>query len=134
MMHWKTTGKVKALIVVIFFILNFVFSKPMPGQLNVGQYFLPLIFGAFMMPLVIKMNALLRSQKIEQPCWNDNPFRFRNPLIFNQFAAWFMIASGSGMILGTGVIYLLFNSFGLLALMFGLGILIGVKLTVKWFG
>ena len=135
MKNWNKTGKIKAVILAILCIPNLIISTPVVPNFGVVQFIMPLLFGSFALPLIIKINSSLSfiSQTIEKPNWNDNPLTFKRPLTFYQFGGWFMIAIGTSMIIGTAIRHHVFHTFGFTAVMFGVGILIGLKLTLRWF-
>lgn len=134
MKNWNKTGHIKTIILGILFFLNLIVTSPVVPKLGVAQYLLPLIFGALVLPLIIRVNIGIGIGKIEAPSWNDNPLKFSRPLVFYQFGAWFMITNGSSMVLGSVIIHQTFHTFGFAAIMFGIGILIGIQLAMKWFG
>lgn len=133
MKYWNRTGKIKAGILVILFIPNLIFASPVVPKFGLFQVLMPLLFGSFALPLIVKVNSSFFGYKIEKPSWNSNPLRLNRPLVFFQFAAWSMIVSGTSMILGSGIVHQVFHTFGMVATMFGVGILIGIILTLKWF-
>lgn len=135
MRNWNKTGKIKAVILVIICIPNLLISTPIVPNFSVIQSLIPLLFGSFALPLIIKVNSSISSisQTLENPNWNDNPLTFKRPLTFYQFGGWFMITIGTSMIIGTAFRFQVFQTFGFTAVMFGTGILVGIKLTIKWF-
>ncbi len=133
MKNWNRTGKIKTGILAILFIPNLIFASPVVPQLGLFLVLMPLLFGSFALPLIVKVNSSFFGYKIEKPSWNANPLRLNRPLVFFQFGAWFMIVSGTSMILGSGIVYQVFHTFGLATVMFGIGMLIGITLTLKWF-
>lgn len=92
---------------------------------------MPLIFGSIAIPLITKFNAGL-GREIVKPTWNDNPLTLKRPLSFFHFGSFFLITVGLSILLGTAIKFHTLNFFGLTAISFGLGILIGIGLTLKW--
>lgn len=135
MNNWNKTGKIKAVILAVICIPNLLISAPIAPSFGVIQFIIPLLFGSLALPLIIKVNSSLSfvSQTLEKPNWNDNPLTFKRPLVFYQFGAWFMIVIGTSMIIGTALRQTILHTFGLTAIMFGIGILIGIKLMLRWF-
>jgi hypothetical protein len=132
MTNWNNIGKIKAAILAVLFILNLIFVSPISPTIGLIQILFVFVFGAFSTPLMIKINSSMRNSIIEQPSWNENPISKGRTLVFSQFVAWFMIINGIAMVLGSAIIYQVFNSFGLTAVFFGFGTLVGIELTLKW--
>ncbi len=130
MKNWNRIGKIKALVLAFLFITNFIFVSPVVVKIGFVQLIMPLLFGSFSVPLITKVNASIFGTNYKEPNWNDNPLKRNQSLAFYQFGAWFMIACGSGMVMGSGIIHRVFHPFGMTALLFGVGILIGVRLTI----
>lgn len=132
MKNWNRVGKIKAVILAFLFISNFIFVSPVVTEIGFVQLVIPLLFGSFAVPLIAKVNAAIfgTNSNNKEPNWNENPLKRNQPLAFYQFGAWFMITSGSGMVMGSGIIHRVFHPFGMSALLFGVGILIGVRLTI----
>ncbi len=134
MRNWNITGQIKALILFILSGLNLLNPVPPDWQgFNVLIIFVPLVLPLVVIPIMIKLLSNFGAE-IKQPSWNDNPLKFKRPLNFFHFASFFMICSGLALILGTVVRYQGFMSVGLVALSYGIGILGGIHLTVKFFG
>ena len=71
-------------------------------------------------------------REIIKPTWNDNPLTLKRPLSFFHFGAFFFMTIGISMLLGTAIKFQTLSFFGLTAISFGFGILIGIWLTLKW--
>lgn len=131
MKHWNKTGKIKAIIIAIVFLINLLTPFPVANQLDIIQILTPLFFGCIVIPIISKFNAM-RGREISKPDWNDSPFT-SNPLSMFYSMAFFFAASGLGMVLGTVVKFNTSNSIGFTAISFGLGIFIGIQIMLKWF-
>lgn len=132
MKHWNRTGKIKAFLLAIFSLPNLVApigANPQYGFLV--AILMPLIFGSIAIPVISKFNQFLFQREIVKPDWNNNPLKLKKPLTFFQFAAFFFLTVGLSMLIGTAVKYQSFNLFGLTVVSFGIGILIGISLTLK---
>lgn len=131
MKNWNRTGKVKAIILGLLFIPYII--KPIGAQPEMSSVMIimPLIFGAIAIPFITKINAAILGQVIEKPSWNDNPLNLIRPLRFFHFGAIFFLTSGVSMIIGTLIGFQKINLFGLYAISFGLGILIGIKILIR---
>ena len=134
MKKWNKTGKIKAIILGLLFLPNLLApigaqSKGLPIVMAV---LMPLIFGSIAIPFIAKINAAIFGQVIAKPNWNDNPLTLTRPLTFFHFGAYFCLTAGLSMLIGTGIKFQTFSNFGLTSVSFGLGILIGIWLTLKW--
>ena len=90
------------------------------------------ILGSFSIPLLAKFNSMIPGKEIARPDWNDNPLIRNRPLSYYQFAAIFFLTIGLSMLIGTAIKLQTFNQFALVSISFGVGILIGISLTLKW--
>lgn len=131
MKDWNKTGKIKAIILGVLFLPNII--KPIGAQPDFGfaMIVMPLIFGLIAIPFIAKINAAIFGQIIERPAWNDNPLTLKKPLIFFHFGAFFFLTTGLSMIIGTLMKFQQLNQFGLTAISFGAGILLGIQLLLK---
>jgi len=132
MKNWNKTGKIKAIVLGILALPNLLMPIGATGPKGFMMILVPLIFGAIAIPLIMKFNNAASGQEIVKPTWNDNPFVLKRPLSLFHFGSFFFLAVGISMLLGAGIRYQTLNSFGLIAVSFGLGILIGIWLTLKW--
>jgi len=132
MKNWNKTGKIKAIILLLIAILNLVMPFGATGEKDLATILMPLIFGSVILPLIAKFNEVVLGREIIKPNWNDNPFDIKLPLSFFYFGSLLLIAVGLSMILGTGIKYRMLNFFGFTPISFGIGILIGIWLTLKW--
>jgi hypothetical protein len=90
-----------------------------------------LIFGSIAIPLISKFNGSLMGREIAKPHWNDNPLKLKRPLSFFHFGAFFLLTVGLSIVLGTVIKFQSLSQFGLTAVFFGIGILIGINLTLN---
>jgi hypothetical protein len=132
MKNWNKTGKIKTILLAIFSLPNLIVPiGAFPQQGLFASILMPLIFGSIAVPLICKANQTFRNIEIVKPNWNNNPFKFKKPLTFFQFGAFFFLTLGFSMLVGTAIKYQLFNTFGLSLISFGIGLLIGIKVTLK---
>ena len=131
MKDWNKTGKIKAIILGILFLPNLI--KPIGAQPDFGftMIIMPLIFGVIAIKFITKINSAILGQVIERPTWNDNPLTLKRPLSFFHFGAFFFLTTGLSMIIGTLIKYQQLNQFGLTAISFGIGILLGIQLLLR---
>ena len=128
--NWNKIGKIKAIILILLFIPNIV----IPMNAGPSQGFMiitPLIFGSLFLPLLIKLNASIFGQEIIKPSWNESPITFKKPLNMFHFFAVFFIVIGVSMFIGTLIKFQEINETALSSLLFGVGILIGIFLTLR---
>lgn len=131
MKDWNRIGWTKSIILGILFLPNLI--KPIEAKLDFSftMVIMPVLFGAIAIPLIAKVNAAIFGQIIERPAWNDNPLVLKKPLRFFHFGAFFFLTTGLSMIVGTLVKFHQLNQFGLTTILFGFGILLGIRLLVK---
>jgi hypothetical protein len=133
MKNWNNTGKIKAILLALFTLPNLIAPiGALPQQGLLFSILMPLVFGIVAIPLISKLNQTLLNIEISKPNWNENPLKLNSPLTFFQFGAYFFLTIGLSMLIGTAVKYQLFNLFGMSSAFFGIGIFIGINLTLKW--
>jgi len=130
MKNWNRTGKIKAIILALVAIPNLI--APVEVHEGPGMIYMPFLFGCFAIPLIIKFNGTFLKREIIKPTWNDNPLTLKRPLAFFHFAAFFFMAVGLSMVLGTVIKFQTLSFMGLTSISFGLGILIGIEISLKW--
>jgi hypothetical protein len=124
---WNTTGKIKAIVIGLLAVMSLFNPLRVNGRLETALA--PFIIGIIMIPLIAKFNQFFLNKEIVKPIWNDNPFVMKRPLImFHTFSIFFLV-SGLSMVIGTGVKYQELNVLGLTAISFGLGMILGIRLT-----
>ncbi|MES2558172.1 MAG: hypothetical protein V4590_00415 [Bacteroidota bacterium] len=131
MENWNRTGKIKALVLALIALYNILIPLGAHVEQGIAMIVMPLVFASLAIPLVAKFNGALGREIIE-PHWNDNPLLLNRPLSFFHFGAFFFLTVGCSMLIGTGIKFQTLNSFGLTSISFGLGILTGIWLTLKW--
>lgn len=132
MKKWNRTGKLKTLFIVLVSIPNLF----IPTQLEMTNSYLssiliPLLFGSISIPLFTKMNQAINAGPLVAPKWND-PLKGANRMVFNQFAAFFMIGIGISMLIGQIIQFGHFYKLAIISVSFGIGMLIGTRLTIIW--
>jgi hypothetical protein len=131
MKNWNKTGKVKAILLVIFALPNLIVPMGAFGQQSLEMILAPLIFGSIAVPLSVKFNAFMFGRVIARPAWNDNPLVLKRPLSFLHFGAYFFLVVGLSIVMGTVIKSQVLNYIGLTSISFGTGILTGIWLTLK---
>lgn len=132
MKNWNRTGKIKAIVLGVFALLNLLMPIGATGQQGLETILMPLIFGSLVTPLIAKYNGKISGREITKPTWNDSPFNWKRPLSLFHFGSFFFMTIGLSMLIGTGIKFQSLNFFGLTSISFGLGILIGIWLSLRW--
>lgn len=132
MKDWNRTGKIKAILLAVFSLPNLL----IPIGANPHQGFvlilMPFLFGSVMIPLISIVNKAVLGRAITKPHWNDNPLTRKRPLSSFHFGAYFFLSIGLSIVIGTAIRFQTFSQLGLTSVSFGLGILIGIYLSLKW--
>jgi hypothetical protein len=131
MKNWNKTGKIKAVILGILALPNLFMPIGVTGQQGLVMILMSLIFGSIATPLIAKFNGVVLGREIIKPTWNDNPFYMKRPLSIFHFGSFFFLTVGLSLILGTVIKFQSLSYFGLTSMSFGLGMLIGIWLTLK---
>ncbi len=133
MKNWNRTGKFKAILLGLLSLPNLLAPIGANPEINlVFASFIILVFGCLIIPLIAKFNLALFKSEISKPMWNDNPLNLKRPLSFFHFGAYFFIVIGLSMVIGSGIKDHILNSFALVSIFYGLGILLGIRLSLKW--
>jgi hypothetical protein len=132
MNNWNKTGKIKAIILGLIGLPNLFVPVVSQGQERLSMVLVPLVFGSLAIPLIAKFNEKVLKRELTKPTWNDNPLNLRRPLSFFHYAAFFFMTVGLSMIIGTAIGHQDLSYLGLTSVSFGLGILMGIWLTLKW--
>lgn len=133
MKNWNRTAKIKAIILGILFLPNILAPPLAVPKINISQYLILPIFMSLAIPFIVKINSVIFKSKIELPSWNDNPLKmFSYPLRFFHFGAWFFMVIGTSAIIGTGLVHHKFQTFGLVSVLIGVGLILGIHLSVRW--
>ena len=131
MKNWNKTAKIKAIVLVVLMIPSIIFPIAYSTGGGISALLTPLIFGSIAIPLIAKFNQSVMGFEISKPTWNDK-ISFQKPLVFFHTFAIFFIFSGITLLIGTAVKFQRYNEIGLEIIAFGIGILIGIKLTLMW--
>ncbi len=127
MKNWNATGKIKAIVLAVIFMGGFfIHSVALP--ISLVLIIIPLILGSVALPLIIKVMSF----ELSKPNWNDNPFRLRRPLIMSQFFAYWFLADGTSILIKTAIREHQIDGIALSGIAFGVGILIGINLAIRW--
>jgi hypothetical protein len=132
MKNWNKIGKIKAIILLIIALLNLATPFQSPEILGFGMVIIPCVMASLSIPLLLKMKITLQDWEIVKPSWNDNPLSLKKPISSFQFAAFFFLAIGISLIISTGIKFHTLNIIGLSIISFGIGLFLGIFLTLKW--
>lgn len=90
------------------------------------------VFGIVGLLFVVGMQRInpLSAKLWRYPKWSINPFQMREPLQFFHFGGYFMLASGAGTVLHEIFFGPAFQTSDCLPIVFGLGILCGVRACI----
>ncbi|MES2379456.1 MAG: hypothetical protein V4538_00340 [Bacteroidota bacterium] len=132
MTNWNKTGKVKAIILAVLALPNLVLPIAVQGEKGFLSILLPFVFGSIAILFIAKFNEVFLKREIIKPTWNDNPLTLKRPLSFFHFGSFFFITVGLSILLGSGIKFQMLSFVGLSAISFGLGMLAGIWLTLKW--
>jgi hypothetical protein len=139
MKNWNRTGKIKA-IIILFISLITSSSSTKVDIIESTNYayiilgILILIFIILFLPLMTKFLSLFEV-KFKKPSWNENPisiYIFSNILITFQFIGYWLLVSGFTQIIITSIVHQNFNGEALISIFYGLGLLLGIKLSIIW--
>lgn len=132
MRNWNKIATVKTLFLLISAVPNLV--KPLlASEITHIPFTAFLVFGlsAVIVPLISKFYNLL-GWGAASPLWTDNPFKLSNHLSFFQLLAFFLLTIGISVALGTIIADRQVNYFSVVPIMFGLGVLVGIRLALVW--
>lgn len=132
MKNWNNTGKIKATILGLLALPNLLIPIAPHGQEGFAMFLMPLIFGSLAIPIIAKVNEVIFKRDLTKPTWNDNPLTLKRPLSFFHFGSIFFLTVGLSILVGTGIKFQTLSYIGLTSVSFGLGISIGIWLTLKW--
>ena len=126
------TGKIKTAVLCILSLPNLFF----PIQVANDDYtmsFAALIFGTIAVLFYTKLTLNNKSKKLSKPEWNENIFKTNNRFSIYQFWSFFFISIGASMIIGSLIKFQSLNVFGLTSILFGIGILTGIFISLNVF-
>ena len=132
MNKWNKIGKFKSITILILSLINLIISEPIFNEFHLVILIIFFLFTSIFIILVTKIWNLF-GLKFEKPNWNESSLSLNFSKIFNffHFFAYLFIFSGLTNILFFAVFYLNFNFGDLDKIMYGLGIIIGIKISLK---
>lgn len=122
---------VRVALAAFALLLTAFYSPAQPEGHETPWFFVvfTFFFGIIAMLFVVGMQRLnpWTAKEWRYPSWTLNPFQLREPLLFFHFGAYFMLASGIGLLINQVTHGLPITGTSLIQLVFGAGILAGVK-------
>jgi len=131
MKNWNRTGILKALLLVLLAIPNFVMPFPNQPDFNLVICLGAFLLGGLFMLFVARYNLFILDKGYTEPEWNDHPLSRTTPLAFFQFLGMFFLTTGLSIVIGTLIHQKMTSSFGWIAVAFGFGMLLGMYLVAK---
>lgn len=138
MKNWNKIGKIKSSVILILCVLALIlfdYNEEQESQMDFhfGITILTFLFIVLFFPIITKFWSLF-GFKFEKPSWNESPisFKFSKSFNFFQFMAFWFISSGLVNALAIGVLNQRFDGKSVHLFFAGIGILIGIKLSLKW--
>ena len=132
MKNWNKTGIIKAILLLLLSIPNMITPYEYPTKIGIlTSLLIPLFFSIIATSFIIKRKLGLRIQEVKPPHWNDNPVKNKSFLSLSHFGGYLFLSIGLAILLGSFIKFQNLNEFGLMSFAFGLGIIIGIKLTFK---
>jgi uncharacterized protein YneF (UPF0154 family) len=131
MNNWNTTGWLKALLVVLIAVPFAAVPAPNQPSFDLFISLLAFLFGGLFMYFVTRYNLFVLDRQLTEPIWNDHPFSKTTPLAFFQFMGWIILGCGIGLTAGTALKQNVTSSFGIVAIAFGFGMILGMYLVAR---
>ena len=138
MKSWNKIGKMKSIAIFVISIFPLFFSGYNKNKELLDNSYLVIsimifVFATLFLPLITKFWNLLGIE-IKKPNWNENPisFNFSKGLNFFQFCGYWFTTSGFLKVLFVGIFYQKLDSEGVILFVYGISILFGIKLSIKW--
>ena len=138
MKSWNKIGKMKSIAIFVISIFPIFFSGYNKNTELLNDSYLIIsvlifIFTTLFLPLITKFWSLVGIE-IKKPNWNENPisFNFSKGLNFFQFCGYWFTTSGILKAVFFGIFYQKLDSEGVILFVYGISILLGIKLSIKW--
>ena len=138
MKSWNKIGKMKSIAIFVISIFPLFFSGYNKNTELLNESYLIIsvfifIFATLFLPLITKFWSLVGIE-IKKPNWNENPisFNFSKGLNFFQFCGYWFTTSGILKVIFSGIFYQKLDSEGVILFVYGISILLGIKLSIKW--
>lgn len=134
MNNWNKTGKIKAALMLLLFIVIVLAPMPQGPSPSIMFIFFPFISGIAMAYFAIVQHEKKHQTQMLAPTWNDSPFpKPENPFSSMIFSSVLAIVCGLGMLTSTFVKFETVDGFGIFAICGGMGIYVGIKLSMNKF-
>lgn len=128
---WNTTAWLKLILIVLIAVPFAIVPAPNQPVFNLFISLLAFLFGGFFMYLITRYNLFVLDRDLTEPIWNDHPFSRTTPLALFQFLGWLILGCGLGLTIGTAITQKITSSFGIVAIAFGFGMILGMYLVAR---
>jgi hypothetical protein len=135
---WNKVGKIKSFLILlnsILTLITFKFSEDLDTFDNselIITSFIGFIFGILFLIFITKLWSWFGFE-FKKPNWNDNPisFNFSKSLNFFHFIGYCFVISEIIRIIYVGIFYQKFEKENIFIIFAGIGLIIGIKLSLK---
>jgi len=138
MNNWNTTARIKSILILVIsliplFFISFNKNTEFVNNSYLGISAFVFIFTILFLPLITKFWSLFGIE-FKKPNWNENPLslNFSKSMNFFQFGGYWFITSGITKILFVGIFYQKFHGESFMIFVYGISLIIGIKLSLKW--
>ncbi|PQJ73629.1 hypothetical protein BTO14_10270 [Polaribacter butkevichii] len=136
--NWNKIGKIKSFLILLFSILPLILFKVREDldSLNnfeiLGISIMIFVFVILFLAFITKLWSWFGIE-FKKPTWNENPLSLNSSksLNFFQFMGFWFITSGIIKILFIGVFHQKFDKESILLFVYGISLIIGIKLSLK---
>ena len=136
--QWNKMGRIKSSIILIsslfpLFLFNLDNGAELINSSVLGISVIFFISIILFLTLVTKFWSLFGIE-FKKPNWNESPIslNFSKSLNFFQFIGYWFITSGITKIIFIGVFYQILERESVLLFFYGISLLVGIKLSLKW--
>ncbi|WP_339884406.1 hypothetical protein [Polaribacter vadi] len=135
---WNKIGKIKSYLILFFclvelLLLNFKKNSELMNEHYLGISFVVFIFVILFLTVASKLLSLF-GIKFLKPNWNENPISLNLSKSFNffQFVGYWFTISGIINTLFVGIFYQEIEKESIMKFSYGIALLIGITLSLKW--
>jgi hypothetical protein len=130
-------GWIKWIVIIIGSVLTFIGTSTESvdhTDILILRWLIPVAFIApcLVIPLGLKFSGIFYSFQSSKPFWNENPYKIKNPLMFFDFWSVFFLFAGISRLLSMWMYHHSFDFGGPFLLAAGLGVRVGINLSLRW--
>ena len=129
MKSWNWIGYVKTIFFCLLGIHNLVRTGNTKSEPFLYSPIFLLLFGIILVPILTRIFKIIRQNPIENIHWNDSPIK--SPLNMFHFFSFFFMVPSVGSIIGGLAKNKELDTTGIMILFLGVGLWLGVHLTLK---